>query len=312
MVSELQKRTAQAIVNLFETGQVLGDYGSVTLLAGDTGHLTYGRSQTTLASGNLYLLIKGYCEASGAAKGDALSAYLERLEGIDLDLDRDMGFRGLLREAGDDRAMHRVQDAFFDRVYWQPAIKSCDYIGVVTALGTSVVYDSRIHGSWHRRRDATTREHGALSDIGEQDWIGRYVEVRRAWLTGHSNALLGRTVYRMDAFRTLMDDGAWDLALPLRVRGVRIDEAALDAEPPLRVSAEDPDVRLLRLRRPFMEGDDVRELQQALASAGIAVGTDGVFGPATETAIKAFQEREDMAADGIVGPATRAALAAEA
>ena len=54
-LTKTQKRTAQAIVNIFETGRVHGDYGQVTLLAGDTGHLTYGRAQTTLASANLSL-----------------------------------------------------------------------------------------------------------------------------------------------------------------------------------------------------------------------------------------------------------------
>ena len=43
-ITDLQKKTAQAIVNIFETGQVHGDYGKVTLLSGDSGHLTYGRS----------------------------------------------------------------------------------------------------------------------------------------------------------------------------------------------------------------------------------------------------------------------------
>ncbi len=69
MLADLQKRTAQGIVNIFETGQVQGDYGKVTLLAGDTGHLTYGRSQTTLASGNLYLLTRVHREADGAQPG---------------------------------------------------------------------------------------------------------------------------------------------------------------------------------------------------------------------------------------------------
>ncbi|MBI4472716.1 MAG: hypothetical protein HY646_08615 [Acidobacteria bacterium] len=46
-ISDLQERTAQAIANIFETGRAHGDYGKVTLLAGDRGHLTYGRSQTT-------------------------------------------------------------------------------------------------------------------------------------------------------------------------------------------------------------------------------------------------------------------------
>ncbi len=121
MVTDLQKKSVQAIVNVFETGGPLGDYGKVTLLAGDSGHLTYGRSQTTLASGNLLLLIRAYCGAPEAAFGAALAAFLGRLEDTDLGLDHDGSFRGLLAEAGDDPVMQTVQDAFFDRVYWEPA-----------------------------------------------------------------------------------------------------------------------------------------------------------------------------------------------
>lgn len=49
MPTELQKNTARAIVNIFKTGSTQGKCGNVTLLARDSGHLTYGRSQTTLA-----------------------------------------------------------------------------------------------------------------------------------------------------------------------------------------------------------------------------------------------------------------------
>ena len=65
-LGKTQTKTAQAIVNVFETGRVQGDYGNVTVLAGDTGHLTYGRAQTTLSSGNLALLVHAYCIADGA------------------------------------------------------------------------------------------------------------------------------------------------------------------------------------------------------------------------------------------------------
>ena len=161
MLTDLQKRCAQAIVNVFETGRPLGNYGSVTLLAGDTGHLTYGRAQTTLTSGNLYLLIKAYCEASDAAFADQLRPYLDALDLRDLALDNNAALRQFLREAGDDPVMRREQDAFFDRVYWAPAVASADYIGAQTALGTAVVYDSRIHGSWHAMRDRTNERFGA-------------------------------------------------------------------------------------------------------------------------------------------------------
>jgi chitosanase len=308
MLTDLHRKTAQAIVNIFETGRAQGDYGKVTLLAGDTGHLTYGRSQTTLASGNLYLLIKAYVAAPGAACAAALSPYLPRIEDIDLGLDRDMAFRALLQDAGGDPVMHDVQDGFFDRVYWQPAIRSADFIGVTTPLGTAVVYDSRIHGSWHRMRDRTVERHGKLTDSGEQPWIGRYVTVRRDWLANHSNTLLRKTVYRMDAFRRLIESDAWNLDLPLHVRGVRIDEDVLDGPAEVRASAEVAEERMLRLRTPFMQGEDVREVQEALANAGIDVDTDGVFGPATARAVTGFQREGGLTADGIVGAATRAAL----
>lgn len=67
----------------------------MTLLPGDSGHLTYGRSQTTLASGNLHLLIKAYCEAPNAQFATALETYLNRLADRDVGLDRDATFRGL-------------------------------------------------------------------------------------------------------------------------------------------------------------------------------------------------------------------------
>ncbi|HEX9961990.1 MAG TPA: hypothetical protein VGB00_13730 [Pyrinomonadaceae bacterium] len=83
MLTELQKQAAQAIVNIFETGKVLGDYASVVSVAGDPGGLTYGKAQTTINSGNLYLLIKAYTEAAGAVFANDLRPYLTRLRDID-------------------------------------------------------------------------------------------------------------------------------------------------------------------------------------------------------------------------------------
>ena len=56
-------------------------------------------------------------------------------------------------------------------------------------------------------------------------------------------------------------------------------------------------------------GPDVKALQQALQNAGFSPGAiDGLFGPATEAAVLAFQRSEGLAADGIVGPNTAQAL----
>src|SRR3954454_14975083 len=52
----------------------------------------------------------------------------------------------------------------------------------------------------------------------------------------------------------------------------------------------------------------VRTLQQLLRARGQGVAVDGVFGPATETAVRAFQQQRHLALDGVVGTLTWAAL----
>jgi murein L,D-transpeptidase YcbB/YkuD len=55
-------------------------------------------------------------------------------------------------------------------------------------------------------------------------------------------------------------------------------------------------------------GVAVRILQRLLVSNGYAVRVDGVFGALTETAVKAFQNQQNLGADGIVGQRTWRAL----
>lgn len=305
MLTDLQKRTAQAIVNIFETGRVRGDYAQVTLIPGDTGHLTYGRSQTTLASGNLYLLVRDYCETPGAALASGLQRYLSGLVARDTALDTDLAFRGLLEEAGQDPVMCGCQDRFFDRVYWNVAAQRAANVGLETALGTGVTYDSTVHGSWSALQGLTTQRHGSVAAIGEEAWVAGYVAERREWLATNPNPRLHPTVYRMDAFLGLIEQARWDLALPLRVRGVSIDEESV-MTPPVRVSAED--TRILLLRRPLLRGPDVEAVQRALVGAGYPVKVDGVFGKGTDTAVRRFQEKRGLKVDGIIGPVTRTAL----
>ncbi len=52
----------------------------------------------------------------------------------------------------------------------------------------------------------------------------------------------------------------------------------------------------------------VRTLQYLLRARGHSVTVDGVFGPRTEAAVKAFQTSHGLVANGIVGPETWAAL----
>lgn len=56
-------------------------------------------------------------------------------------------------------------------------------------------------------------------------------------------------------------------------------------------------------------GTQVTALQHLLTARGHSLTVDGVYGPATTGAVKAFQRSQGLAADGVVGPATWSKLA---
>ena len=200
MMTATQRRTAEAIVNIFETSEVRGNYGSVTVIPEDTGHLTFGRSQTTLASGNLHDLLTQYSENAGARFAQALAPYLGRLRDRDLSLDTDVHLHNVLRATADDPVMRDTQDTFFDSRYWSPANRAADREGIVSPLGMAVVYDSTVHGSWPALRDRTNSVCGTVATAGERRWVDQYVNERRGWLANHPRRDLRGTVYRMVCF----------------------------------------------------------------------------------------------------------------
>jgi len=72
--------------------------------------------------------------------------------------------------------------------------------------------------------------------------------------------------------------------------------------------ALDPNGPILR---PGDRGEDVRELQSVLKSAGYDPGAvDGIYGDRTVAAVKSFQRTAGIEVDGKVGPVTRRSLSA--
>ncbi len=63
-----------------------------------------------------------------------------------------------------------------------------------------------------------------------------------------------------------------------------------------------------QLTRRGSVGPRVRTIQQRLKDRGWRITVDGVYGPATEAVIRAFQREKRLGVDGVVGPRTWAAL----
>jgi murein L,D-transpeptidase YcbB/YkuD len=74
------------------------------------------------------------------------------------------------------------------------------------------------------------------------------------------------------------------------------------------VNVTDPPT-VYRITSPFMRGDTVRKIQEALAANGVNPGTiDGIYGPKTEAAVLGYQLIKGLVPDGEVGPETAASL----
>jgi chitosanase len=309
-ITASQAATIKAIVNIFETSQVLGEYGQVTILAGDTGHLTFGRSQTTLGSGNLHKLLRQYCDNPGARFGRRLASALPRTQAKDFTLDTDVRVHNVLRASADDPVMRDVQDQFFDKVYFNPAMKTAEQHGIQTPLGRAVVYDSIVHGSWALIRD---RVEGTPASRGERPWVTAYVAARRDWLATHPRPILRATVYRMDAMQRLIDLGAWGLDLPIVVRGAEISTVTLAGQPPGVYQGPQPGTREIAFvtSQTLMRGLDVRLLQLALSERGADIRADGVFGRASAGHIADHQRAIGAAVTGVAERALVLSLASE-
>ena len=218
-----QKRICEQVINVYETGSTQGNYSAIARF--DDGpnrirQVTYGRSQTT-EYGKLHDLIKIYTESAGQLS-EKLKPFVAKI-GITPLVD-DQVFLELLKEAGKDPVMQRVQDEFFDERYFQPAIKWAAKNGFTLPLSALVIYDSFIHSGsipefLRNRFPAKTPANGG----NEKDWITEYVDARDNWLRNHSNTLLRKTVYRTECFQREIERGNWDLSkLPIDAQGVKV------------------------------------------------------------------------------------------
>ena len=219
-----QKRICEQVINVFETGKIEGDYSAFVIFA-DGPHgvrqVTYGRSQTT-EYGNLEELVRMYVNANGTFS-EQLRPFVEQIGVTPLVDSKE--FKQLLRDAGrKDQVMQRIQDEFFDKRYFQPAMQWADANQFTLPLSALVIYDSFIHsgsilGFLRKRFPEVPPARGG----NEKTWITQYVDARQQWLATHSNKILQRTVYRTQCFQREIARNNWDLAqTPIDANGTAV------------------------------------------------------------------------------------------
>lgn len=230
-ISSDQKRVIDSVLSIFETGRIPtpASYSTCSILTDGAG-ISYGKHQATDRAGSLDKIVDLYIQ-QGGKHGEELKQFLPKLsanESAKVDPKSPPSWAkylmGVLREAGKDPVMQAAQDAIFDSCYWAPAVGHAVNIGLTTALGHLVVYDTCIHSGPGGVAVIRARFPQASPANGgdEKAWITAYISARRVWLAGNSNPLVQKTVYRQDTLMEIVKSENWSLKVPLTVRGVKI------------------------------------------------------------------------------------------
>lgn len=213
MITSDIKKKIQTIVSVFETSSTKPLYDILVCLNDGPGgirQITYGKHQTT-EYGNLHALIKLYCERNGRYAND-LQSYVQFIGDPKHPLADNLPFKQLLKLAGTDFTMHQVQDEFFDKYYWEPAMNFFSANRFSFPLSMGVIYDSYIHSGgipiWLRKK---FNEKTPLNGGNEKEWISQYVYERDNWLEHHENKVLRNTDYRTDCWIDQIHNNNWDL-----------------------------------------------------------------------------------------------------
>jgi chitosanase len=209
-----KRRELEKIRNVLvvaETGKQVIPYGAVYVMADGPNNI----KQITLSigftqyGGNLSKVIEEYGRKNGeySLELTPMLAVMRKMDTVS-----NSHYLKSLKEAGADPIMKETQDAMFDSLYLEPAIKWAEAEGFVEPLSMLIIADSFLHSgsmllSLRSKFSEKTPKWGGL----ERAWIIGYLNARHKWLANHSSRLLRNTTYRTTYYKKLIVDGDWSL-----------------------------------------------------------------------------------------------------
>ncbi|MFG2042276.1 chitosanase [Dactylosporangium sp. NPDC048998] len=134
------------------------------------------------------------------------------------------------RLASQDPRFRQAQDDVLENLYYTPAMKISTDLGLTTALGVAVIYDTILqHGNTSNpdalpaiRYRATKRAGGEPGTVSEHAWLKAFLAEREETLANPADERYRNTwPYNLDRPRvleTLIDEGHDDLSPPITVR----------------------------------------------------------------------------------------------
>jgi uncharacterized protein YgiM (DUF1202 family) len=222
---------ANQITSLMEGGTTKGDYASLTIVR-DGGIISYGKHQSTLASGSLGDIVNAYLETAKGSTAATIRSYQARVARRDASLRDDKAFLDALRAAAKEQEMKDAQDMVFNQRYWKPAERAATNAGVVSPLGIALMYDTQIQGGLQVLLDRTRAVLGGNvgakvgnKTISEQEFLRVFTQKRAERLEALAQAAeakgervrgnaLRNSIYRCDGFLGLINANNLNVAGP--------------------------------------------------------------------------------------------------
>jgi chitosanase len=230
------KRRAEALTSLFENGTTTIQYAYVENIHDGRG-FTAGRAGFTTATGDALEVIELYTQR---VPQNPLAKYLPRLRVLAKAESGSVvgltGFDTAWKAAARDAAFRTAQDEVEDRLYFVPAMKRADTLGLATPLARAAIYDAIIQHGEGDDPDGLpallTKTAKAVSGtpstgVDEKKWLDAFFTVRRADLAHASDASTraawAESVSRVDALRAIAKSGNYELHGPIVVHSGDVD-----------------------------------------------------------------------------------------
>jgi hypothetical protein len=218
LAGDTADRVRKAAFNM--TGAFEGG-GYATYQTYDSGIISYGRFQFTLAAGSFITVLSRYIDRSNSPAATELRGYLPRINAKDQGLRQDARLKELCIQAASDSVMQQIQDEVAVEGFYQPVVDlTIVPRGITLPLSYALIFDTAInHGRFNHLIPKTEETLGvpSKSRLGtngttEQQFTTTLANLRRdnLYALAATNNLPGLRK-RGDYWVSIVQAGDWNL-----------------------------------------------------------------------------------------------------
>lgn len=294
MPNELEQREITRQIAFRITG-VFEAQSYSTVQTADSGIISYGQHQATLASGTLEVVLNLYIEFSDSEISQKIEPFMPRVAAKDTSLKNEAVFIQLLKDAGKESEMKTAQDTVFIEKYWNPALQKAVNENLKSPLAFACFYDANVQGGLDSCIERTKNKLGNTNS-GEQKYVQTFLQSRKERLLEiaevqinsgnpvkikNGKMLQSAAKNRVGSLQKLADANNLNLVGEMDINGTKVKGRNAEIPKPTILEREN-------------QSEEVGDLQDNLVKLGYLttkeIGSNrGIFGPKTENAVENFQ-----------------------